>query len=202
MKATPLIAVLVLLCMLTIGFAQPASAATRVLAPGEEFTKTVNADMLDSLEWTWSVSPSTASVNFELTDPMGDVLASYSGNVNQFPGFTIAGLNGNYHFSWTNPGSSAVTLTYDLSGGGGVGGAIDFAIWLLVIGVIVVVVIVVVVIVVVLRSGKNKAPPPPMYGPPPPGEVRAPYAANVCPKCGGPIDAQQTFCPKCGFRVR
>ncbi len=205
MKATPLIAGLVLLCMLTIGFAQPASAATRVLAPGEEFTKNVSAEMLDTITWTWSVSPSTESVTFELTDPNNAVLESYSGSVNQFPGFTIAGLNGNYHFSWTNSGSSSVTLTYDISGGNSVRGAIDFAIWLLVIGAIIIVVIVVVVVVVVLR-GKKPAAPPPMYGPPqqnaPPGNAPAPYMANVCPRCGGPIDSQQTFCPKCGFRVR
>jgi hypothetical protein len=197
-----MIAGLILLCMLTLGFAQPASAATKVLVPGEEYTKTVNADILDSIEYSWS---STATVNFELTDPMGSVLESYSGTVNEFPGFTMAGVNGNYHFTWTNPGSSSVTLTYDLSGGGGVGGALDFAFWLLVIGAIVIVVIIVVVVLVVLRGGKKAvSPQQQVYGPQQfaaPG-TPAPYAANTCPKCGGPIDPQQVFCPKCGFKMR
>jgi hypothetical protein len=204
MKAASLIVGLVLVSVFALSMAPGASAATATVSPGTPFSKTVHADMLDRIDFSWSISPSTASVDFIVLQPGGTEYMSYTGSDYSF--FVIAGLSGDYTFRWTNTGSTAVTLTYDLSGGGGVGGALDFALMLFIIGAIVVVIIVVVIIVVLVRGGKKQVAPPPAYGPPqqfaPPGETPAPYMANVCPKCGGPIDSQQVFCPKCGFRVR
>jgi len=194
---------LALVSVFALCLAPQASAATKVLAPGEEFTRTVNADFLDSIEYSWSVAPSTDYVDFVVWAPDSSEYLSYSGS--SYPvGLVMATISGDYVFEWTNPGTSSVTLTYDLSGDSGIGGAFDFAFWLLVIGAIVIVVIIVVVVIVVLRGSKKQAPPPPAYGPQQfaaPG-TPAPYAANTCPKCGGPIDSQQVFCPKCGFKMR
>ena len=199
MKAASLIAGLVFVSLFALCMTPGASAATTTISAGNSFTKTVHADMLDRIDYSWSVSPSTATLDFVITQPGGTEYWSYSGSSYSF--FVVAGLSGDYIFEWTNPGSSSVTLTYDVGGGsGGVGNMFDTALLLLVIVAIVIVVVVVVVIVLVLRGGKKSQPAQPTY--PPPGEAPAPFVAKVCPKCGGPIDTQQVFCPKCGFRVR
>jgi hypothetical protein len=198
MKAASLILGLALVSVFALSLAPGASAATEVMAPGEVFTKSVHADLLDSIDYSWSVSPSTASVNFVITMP-GDVeYDNHTGNSYSF--FVMATLSGDYVFKWTNPGVSSVTLTYDIEGDSGIGGAFDTALLILIIIAVVIVIIVVVAIVLVLRGGKKAQPAQPGY--PQTGAPQTPFMGNACPKCGSSIDAQQSFCPKCGFRVR
>ncbi len=198
MKAASLILGLALVSVFALSFAPGASAATKVMAPGEVFTRTVHADMLDTIDFSWSISPTTASVNFVIIMPGDTEYDNHTGNSYSF--FVMAGLPGDYIFRWTNPSVSSVTLTYDIEGDSGLGGAFDTALLILIVVAVVIVIVVVVAIVLVLRGGKKAQPVQPGYtqtGPPP-----APFAGNSCPKCGSPIDAQQSFCPKCGFRVR
>src|SRR5512137_2608180 len=116
MKAASLAIGLVFVSLFALCLDPGASAASVTLSPGIPYSKTIHADTLDLVNYSWSVSPSTATVEFVILQPGGTQYWNYSGNSYDF--FVIAGLSGDYTFRWTNPGSTSVTLTYDISSAG------------------------------------------------------------------------------------
>jgi hypothetical protein len=198
--------VFVLLSVFVLAAVPPASADTRSLDPGIPFEVTKHVDSMAYVNYSWTVTPSGASIHFVVLDPHGAAVVDTTAS--SYDGFRLSLDSGTYKFRWTNNESSPITLNYNVTTQStGIDDAeriFDTVFLGLLVGAVVVVIIVVLIIVVVMRGGRRTQPP--VTGTPaqhaPPGEAPSPYVPGMCPRCGSPFDSQHTFCPKCGHRVR
>ena len=205
-RAVGLAAAFLFLCVIALAASPQVSADTHMLDPGIPYEVTKHADSMAYINYSWTVTPSSADIHFVVTDPDGTAIVDTTAS--SYDSFLLSLDSGNYKFRWTNTESSAVTLNYSIvsqsTGIDDVEHVFDTVFLGLLVGAVVVVIIIVLVIVVVMRGGRTVHPP--VTGTPaqhaPPGEAPSPYVPGMCPRCGSPFDSQHTFCPKCGHRVR
>lgn len=203
-------AVLALSIVLAVSLSGDVAAETTSLSQGESFSETMTGSLGDFINYTWhgqiTGGAFTGNIRFVVTDPNGAVVKNITDSSDV--GAIWVSEEGTYTFTWTNLESFTVTLVYALELweiGVGPEEALDAVLLALIIGAILVVVAVIVVVVLLLRGGRERSLGPASVGPVqsrPSGEAPAPYVPRMCPRCGGPIDSQHVFCPRCGVRVR
>lgn len=173
--------------------AYPVAAANETIPPLNYMSLTYNLSDGDTITGDWS---SDGTLIFVLAGP-GDSSISTSTGTNGII-FHLCMDDGSYVLTWTNLGTSAVVLTYDVTttGAGGILDDIGNAILIgLLVFVAVIVIVIVIVVFVVLRGKKSKQA---VAGP---AAVTPPVGGN-CPVCGMPVDPQVSFCAKCGAKLR
>lgn len=184
-----------------------AIAPTTDLSPGEEVSVTLYLTDGDSISLSWSSM--SGSVNCVIEDPDGDTIFDQTSTY--YFDIIEVGETGNYVITWSNPGLSTVSVTYDASAipFGDVDSFFDSIVLVLIIIAAIIVIIVVVVVVYLLMQGKKKKAAQMAQPPMQPAPAYAPAAApqpvaapGNCPMCGSPVDPQFMFCQKCGARVR
>jgi len=204
MKA-PVIALALIVSIVTaLAFSAPASADNAQVSANGNYQIEVGEFGIpgplvqgSDLTFTWS---STLPLTLVVAGPSGTV-ESYSSNTHGSDTIEIS-ETGTYFMTWTNSGSSVVSLTYnyDVDIFGPVHDVIDSLLLGVIVAAIVIVVIIVLVVVLVIRGGEHKRPTQGQQYVPP----TAPLApiATACPNCGAAIDASTQWCSRCGTRLR
>ena len=210
MRAALSAIVSLMLCVIALSCSGSAVAETTSLSPGETFSETMAATFGDFINYTWhgqiTGGTFTGNIMFVVIDPDGAVVKNMTDSSDV--GSIWAAEDGTYTFTWTNLESYSVTLVYALDLWQlevGPDEVLDVVLLGLIIGAMLVVAGVVVVVMLVLRGSGQQSGGPASAGPMQPhpsGEAPSPYVPHMCPRCGGPIDSQHVFCPRCGARVR
>jgi hypothetical protein len=172
-----------------------AAAGTATINPGSSYVLKVKFDASERVRCSWYISGGSGGLHFVLTDPENVTLEegdAIGGVVNEFSHGA-----GTYTFTWTNRGSSVVTLSYTMPNGD-IENAVNWI--LLVVLVMVIIIVAVVLIVIVLVTKKKKAP----------GQAKQVISPNAtqaiasgrCPQCGRPVDPNGLFCAVCNAKLR
>jgi len=176
-----------------LALASNSSAESRTVGAGDEFEKTLSADVGDIVSVSWWTIPSE-SLHFTVEDPSGVTVYEINSSTGAYsPGFAD---EGDYVFTWENLGTGSVQLEYSFFGFQELEEAWGTFILVAVIGTIVVIAIVVLLVVLLLMKGKKKAPQAPA------APVGPPVMDGKCTRCGSPVEPGVAFCPKCGAPLR
>lgn len=192
MKAFKLALGLVALALLLSAVPLNVSADSHTIAPGQTYAVEFHATSGEMIPYLWNAD---AVLHFTIREPGGativDATTTYDSKI-------LTASSGTYRFSWTNTGTTPVTLYYTIYASGVTEHGVSMLVWGAIIAVIVIAVVVVLAVVLLVMGGKKQAAPP--YG----AQVAPPMAlvGGNCPMCGSPVDPQGMFCPKCGARLR
>jgi len=193
MRSAKVLITCLALAFVLLAVSASVAAETVTLSPGASRVVHVNADAGQWLTYTWYTLPSEL-LHLVVQEPSGTIIEDVTSTSG---GDTIFADAGTYTFTWTNTGTSSVTLTYSMPFQD-LGNAISWALYAAL--AIVIIVVVIVVIVVVLATRKKKAPE---LAPQPLSPMAAQsVAAGRCPQCGRPVDRNGMFCAVCGAKLR